>query len=375
MKTYLVFLVCLITVPVMAAYDSSKPIKIDGVLAQEFIAEGKMNPAQEKPLPKKLENHWSGLPFFGQQARERGIEIEPPFVLAYHFEHQSQYVRPKQGSLQYKDIEMDVGKTWGESIGMGDAFKGLINIDTLADGKPNIYIETSKAKERTTTNGLRAGVWIFPFMQVYGIYNEIRGESVINARSYTRLSGPLSGILSQDLIDGMMPGAIYHGNGLVETNDDIRISLDAKNFGGGVTLAGGYKQFFTVIDMNYTYTKFDFSNDYTHTFVISPRVGYDMRLFDKPLRIWTGFMGQYVSSKVTGRMTALHFSGSTGSMVPLINPNGTAGFEVRQNLVRPTNYVIGGRYTITPHIAFMIEGGYAGSGGRKSVLSNIEFMF
>lgn len=100
-----------------------------------------------------------------------------------------------------------------------------------------------------------------------------------------------------------------------------------------------------------------------------------MKLFDRPFRVWAGFMGQYVSSKVTGRLTALHFNGSTGSMVPLINPNGTAGFEVRQKLVRPINYIIGGRYTITPHVALMIEGGYAGSGGRKSVLSNIEFMF
>lgn len=374
MKLFIMLCAALISVPVLAAGET-ETIKIDGVLAEDFVASGHMRSAEEKPLPKNIKDHWSGLPFFGKQAREKGIEIEPPFVVAYHFEHQSQYVRPKQGSLRYKDIETDVGKTWGESIGLGDAFKGLVNIDTLQDGRPNIYIETGKAKERTTTSGLRAGVWIFPFMQVYGIYNEIEGKSVINARSYTKLSGPLSGMLSQSLIDSMMPGAIYHGNGMVETNDRIEILLDSKNFGGGVTLAGGYKKFFTVLDMNYTYTKFDFSNDYTHTFVISPRVGYDMKLFDRPLRIWTGFMGQYVSSKVTGRLTALHFNGSTGSMVPLINPNGTAGFEVRQKLVRPINYIIGGRYTITPHVALMIEGGYAGSGGRKSVLSNIEFMF
>ncbi len=272
MKLFMMFCAVLISFPVLAATDNGS-IKIDGVLAEEFVANKNMKSEKDKPMPKNIKDHWSGLPILGKQARERDIEIEPPFVVAYHFEHQSQYVRPKQGSLRYVDIETDVGKTWGESIGLGDELKGWINIDTLADGRPNIYIETGKAKERTITSGLRAGVWVFPFMQVYGIYNEIRGKSTVHARSYTKLSGLMSNVLTQGLIDSIMPGAIYHGNGLVETNDKIEILLDSKNFGGGVTLAGGYKKFFTVLDMNYTYTKFDFSNDYTHTFVISPRVG------------------------------------------------------------------------------------------------------
>lgn len=141
MKLSVILCAVLIGLPVLAAAEPGT-IKIDGVLAEEFISEGYMNPTEEKPLPKDIKDHWSGLPFFGKQAREKGIEIEPPFVIAYHFEHQSQYVRPKQGSLRYKNIETDVGKTWGESVGLGDAFKGLIDIDTLADGRPNIYIET-----------------------------------------------------------------------------------------------------------------------------------------------------------------------------------------------------------------------------------------
>lgn len=163
MKLFMMFCAVLISFPVLAATDNGS-IKIDGVLAEEFVANKNMKSEKDKPMPKNIKDHWSGLPILGKQARERGIEIEPPFVVAYHFEHQSQYVRPKQGSLRYVDIETDVGKTWGESIGLGDELKGLINIDTLADGRPNIYIETGKAKERTTTSGLRAGVWVFPFM-------------------------------------------------------------------------------------------------------------------------------------------------------------------------------------------------------------------
>lgn len=350
-------------------------LKIDTALKQGNAAK-MATKTTEVPLPdREIKTHWSGLPFLGEEAQKRGYDIEPPFVIGYHFEHHTQYVKPTDGSLQYKDINLDVGKSWGNSVGMGDALAGLIGIETLPNGDPDIYIETSKAKETTTTNGIRAGFWALPFMQVYGIYNEINGESTIQAKSFTQLGGALSGILSQDLISQMMPGAIYHGNGLVETNDRIKISLDAKNYGFGTTIAGGYKKFFTAVDMNYTYTKFDFSSDYAHTFVISPRVGYNTKLYDRPFRVWVGAMGQYVSQKVTGRLTALHFDGSTGAMVPLINPNGTARFEVRQKLIRPVNFIMGTRYTLTPFAALMIEGGYAGSGGRTSILSNIELMF
>lgn len=353
-----------------------EPLKIDTVLKQENTEKLNSQTSNEKPLPNtKIIKHWSGLPFLGEEAQKRGYDIEPPFVIGYQFEHHSQYVKPKDGSLQYKDINLDVGKTWGNSAGLGDALAGLIGINALPNGDPDIYIQTGKAKETTTTNGLRAGFWPLPFMQVYGIYNEINGESVVRAKSLTQLGGPLSGILSQDLISQMMPGAIYHGNGLVETNDQIKISLDAKNYGFGTTIGGGYKKFFTAVDMNYTYTKFDFSSDYAHTFVISPRVGYNARMYDRPLRVWVGAMGQYVSQKVTGKLTALHFDGSTGGMVPLINPNGTARFEVRQKLVEPINYIVGARYNVTPFAAIMIEGGYAGKYGRRSILSNIELLF
>lgn len=94
MKLFIMLCAALISVPVLAAGET-ETIKIDGVLAEDFVASGHMRSAEEKPLPKNIKDHWSGLPFFGKQAREKGIEIEPPFVVAYHFEHQSQYVRPK----------------------------------------------------------------------------------------------------------------------------------------------------------------------------------------------------------------------------------------------------------------------------------------
>lgn len=351
----------------------TRPLKIDQALKENKTQKLSQTDASSVPMP--IKKHWSGLPFFGEEAQKRGYDIEPPFVLAYHFEHHSQYVKAKDGSLKYKGIETDVGKTWGNSIGLGDAFAGLVRIEKLPNGDPDIYIETSKAKERTTTNGMRLGTWIFPFMQVYGLYNEIQGESIVQARSVTHLGGPLSGIIDQGMIDSMMPGAKYLGNGYVETNDRIKISLDAQNYGFGTSIAGGYKKFFAMVDMNYTYTKFDFSSDYAHTFIISPRVGYNTTLYNRPFRIWTGVFGQYVSQKVTGKLTALHFDGSTGAMVPLINPYGTAGFEVRQKLMEPINYIVGARYNITDFAAFMIEGGYAGKYGRKSILTNIELLF
>ena len=274
------------------------------------------------------------------------------------------------------------------------------------DGTPDIEVKMGKTFQSSTTKGVRAGFWLFPFMQIYGTYQKMTGQSVAEETSRVRIDANDENInsmlagkpvdsdflkwilekIGEDVYMGAIEGAIenavnnivgpgaYKGGGIIEVADTVVMDLNADIFGAGVTIAGGWKKLFMMIDMNYTYSKFDFSDDYAKTFVISPRIGYNGRLFGKPFRWWVGAMGQYVSQKMTGRISAMRFTGNTNNLIGnAILPN--SEFEVRQKLAAPINYLVGARYTFTPYTALLVEYGNGGSGGREQLMLNFEFLF
>lgn len=317
-------------------------------------------------LPKtKATEHWSQLPIWGADAAERGYVLEPPLVLGIQYVNQSQFVRQEPGSTKYSNIKTE------NLFGLPN-----LNLGKNPDGTPNIIVSTGKSKEHSEAQGVRAGVWVFPFLQMYGTVNSIRGEAKTPTTSLTQLElpGGVPGAIVEAALRGIF-GTSYKGNGLVETNETVKIKLNGNNYGGGLVFAGGYKKTFFIVDANYTYTDFDFANDRAKTIVISTRLGYDMKVYNRPFRFWTGFMSQKVSSRVTGQMSYLQFSGLTDKLMGAINPDGKGRFEVRQKLVKPVNALLGARYTVTPHAAMLVEGGYGGSNGRTSILGTFEFLF
>lgn len=317
-------------------------------------------------LPKTEANqHWTHLPIWGAEAEQRGYTLEPPLVLGVQYVNQSQYVQQEQNSLVYSNIKTE------NLFGLNG-----LNLGKNPDGTPNIHVSTGRTKEHTEVKGVRAGAWIFPFLQAYGTINEVRGEAKTYTTSLTQLELPVGPIGS--IIEAALRGIFkdsYKGNGLVETAEVVKLKLDGTSYGGGLVFAGGYKKYFFIVDANYTYTDFDFATNYAKALVVSTRVGYDAKLLGRPFRFWTGFMSQNVSSRVTGKMRYLDFEGLTGQLTDAINPNGEGEFEVRQKLHKPVNALLGARYTITPHAALLVEGGYGGPTGRTSILGNFEFLF
>ncbi len=309
--------------------------------------------------------HFTGLPFFKEEATKRGYALEPPLVLSVQYVSQRQFAQQQEGSLTYINIKTE------------NLFNVPgINLKLNSDGTPNILVTSEKSEEKTVTKGVRAGVWVLPFLQVYGLVNEIKGETNTYTTSLTQLELPASGLgLAAELALRAIFRSSYLGNGLVKTSENVKLSLDGTNFGGGFVLAGGYENYFFLTDINYTYTDFDFANDNTKTFVVSARVGYNTTLLNRPFRFWGGLMGQYVSSEITGKLNALKFEGLTGALVGAIDPNSEASFVVKQELVSPINFIAGARYTFTPYTALLVEGGYAGEDGRSSILVTFELLF
>jgi hypothetical protein len=63
--------------------------------------------------------------------------------------------------------------------------------------------------------------------------------------------------------------------------------LDGFVGGGGMTVAGGYENFFVVGDANYTQTDIRFSDRFT-AIIATFRAGYRMSVAGHPLQLWVG---------------------------------------------------------------------------------------
>jgi hypothetical protein len=112
----------------------------------------------------------------------------------------------------------------------------------------------------------------------------------------------------------------------------------------GVTLAGGYRQFFVMADVNYTQTDMGF-DDRFRALIASARAGWNGKVGPIPLRLWVG--GAYWDTKNTAASTV---------DVPDV---GAARFEADQGPKNPWNAVVGISSTLHRHFEFFAEYGFS----------------
>ncbi|EAB8791596.1 hypothetical protein YG57_26285, partial [Salmonella enterica subsp. enterica] len=181
------------------------------------------------------------LPIWGDEARARGYDLPEPFGVGYN------YMNLRQ------DIVVDkIGFIMPTQPDLG----GLLTID-------GINIDAGHTREKSETHMLKLDSWVFPFMNVYGLYGKTKGKS------HTTLAGG-----SVDIRDFL--GNPHH----LDLNSVIKgkpfdLDFEGKTYGAGVTFAGAYEQFFGTVDVNYTKTNLDILDGDIKALVVSPRVGYE----------------------------------------------------------------------------------------------------
>ncbi len=127
-------------------------------------------------------------------------------------------------------------------------------------------IDAGHTREKSKTENLRPDMWVFPFLNVYGLVGHTRGSSVsVSVDSDpSQFRGP----------DRAIAGAVHqlYQSGKLQ---DIDFTLDFKGTtGAGFMLAGGYGNWFGLVDTNYTRTDFDILDGSISAVTVSPRVGY-----------------------------------------------------------------------------------------------------
>jgi len=279
----------------------------------------------QKPDTKKetVEPVTNKLPIWGQKVREMGFDLPLPFGAGANF------VLMDQG-IDIRNVK----------VGIGDP---IFEIDDF---------DLSDARAHDTAITMRLDMWLLPFANIYGIFGYINGE--------TELDLDIGSITSNLPIPGLPP--------IFEPGKTIQLNIDynGTTYGGGMTLAGGYKDFFASVDGNYTYSNIDIVDGDITTWTISPRLGM---LVDSPaikgsLAFWVGAMYMKYKQTITDDI-------NLNELDPRL-PSVKIDFKLDVKNDEPWNFIFGGQWEITKRWQVMAEGGV---GERKQLILGAFFRF
>ncbi|EGF9691595.1 hypothetical protein IDR12_000422 [Salmonella enterica] len=287
----------------------------------------------------------SFLPLLGDVARAHGEDLPDPFGININYMNMRQNI--DVDSIRFS------GLGWPGYAFPSDLFN----------------IQASHTRERSITKTVKLDTWLFPFMNVYALAGKTHGSlhSIVSVDA-----SPANGII----------GSIIHAmseSGALK-NLDFSLHDDGTTYGAGTVLAGGYGNWYGLMDINYTRTDFNILDGHTDAFTLAPRGGYrfttpgvdSLSLPSGTLGLWVGTMYQSVQQTFSGKLSDLHIPASLGGLMTLADQNGNGRFEVKQHLHSPWNLLVGANYAITRNVNITTEVGFA---ERNSVLVSTEYRF
>ncbi|MDX7998020.1 hypothetical protein FE394_02110 [Xenorhabdus sp. Reich] len=270
------------------------------------------------------------LPIWGDKARAKGYDLPEPFGASYSYMNMRQ------------DIVVDSIKFQFTNPKFGNWEKGII-------------IDAGDTRQKSETHLLKLDSWVFPFLNVYGVYGKTKGKSKTN-------------------LDNI---AVFEEANYVQ-NIPFELNFKGKTFGGGATLAGGYNQFFATLDANYTRTNLDILDGDISAFVLTPRIGYEF-VFNPliagqgntKVQVWVGAMYQDITQRFKGDVGGLDLPPEL-SMFEVIKPMTDIKFDVKQHLAHKWSNTAGVRFEVTRNFNVISEVGF---GNRNTFFVSGEFRF
>lgn len=203
-------------------------------------------------------------------------------------------------------------------------------LDSLALGIPgfgNLPLDRFKIDNRITDYNVQADVWLFPFLNVFGLVGTIDGSTEVDF-SNVPLPFPLG---------------------------KLAIDYDGTVYGGGVTLAAGGDVWFTALTG--VATKADLSGDFdssANSLVIMPRLG----VHNEHGAIWIGAMYLDTEEKHSGTIS-----------LPYV---GAVPFAVDLKQQDQWNGLVGLHTNLSEHLTLEVEGGFF---ARSSASATVAWRF
>ena len=193
-----------------------------------------------------------------------------------------------------------------------------------------------KVKSREKNWSVRLDTWIFPFLSLYALGGY--------TRQYTDAT------IGVDLLD-----RIQNLRGARRKDFRVSVDLTGITYGGGITLVGGYKNFFAALDSNFTVSALQgdlvFGNRLSpavRAHLGSIRLGWRKKLCGSFLNLWVGETYWDTTNTIKGR--------------PDIPVLGKVGFSLQESTEKPWSTHIGTHLEITKTFQFMVDMGSNFSG-------------
>jgi hypothetical protein len=245
---------------------------------------------------------WSSfLPIWGEEAREKGHKLPPPFGIATSFFY------------GYRDIDVD-------SVDID-----IRNISLAVDRLANIDV---KSEERNWS--MRLDAWLFPFLNLYLLAGYTEQHSDVGCDLNLRAAPLLQFVFPR--------------------HTSINLDLDGTTYGGGSTLVGGYKQFYMALDGNYTFSNLEGDLTSSSTFdqtvdalLISTRLGWRTNIGATKINLWIGGTYWGIAQTVEGDVK-----------IPLL---GTIDFEVEESPAHAYSAHMGTHIEFTEKVHFTFDVG------------------
>lgn len=202
----------------------------------------------------------------------------------------------------------------------------IASLQVQIPGLDPTTVENLDVDNDTTSYHLRIDYWLFPFLNVFGLFGQIDGKTDVNLQG----------------IDIGLPIGL----------NNLTIDYEGTVYGGGAVLAVGGAHWFGALAYDYTETDLDVATSSVKATVVTPKIGYH---FDRGA-IWVGAMHQDAEEIHQGTYT-----------LPYL---GAVPFRVELNEKDPWNYLIGGTAGLGKGWVLILQGGF---GERASALATIEY--
>lgn len=313
-----------------------------------FTTPNALPAAQHNDAPKaKPQPEHRLLPIWGDEARARGYDLPEPFGIGINYMNMRQ------------NIDVDSIQFSGLSLGKTPLPSNLFNIDV------------GKTREKSKTETMRLDTWVLPFLNVYGIIGHTKGSSL------SQVSVDADPSQQKGFLNKVIAGQVHRMNQSGQLRDlDFKLDFKGTTYGAGFTLVGGYENWFTSVDTNYTRTNFDILDGQISALTVSPRVGYRFLVpgisGQTHLNLWVGTMYQDVQQRFKGSLSDLKMPTELQSLMMMANQQGEGRFDVKQHLQSPWNVLIGTQYEITRHFNLLTEFGFS---ERNSFMVSGEYRF
>lgn len=351
MKKY--FLFCLISLSFLNAkeslIDKIKEKEKELAVPRESVPVEESRFLIDKPIPKTAHH----LPLLQTLLSIELGTLPNPIGMSFIGSHTTEKYRVKKFNAQTGPTLINL------PLGIGSLFNPSQHEWKLSEGK----VETT-----TTAVGIKADIFLFPFMQLFvtGAYLHMEQKSIIGnatipftkqATSFQQTSLKLGLALA-----GINGGQVTANNMTVPVAP-IENTLDGWLVMGGTNLAIGYKGFFASLMLSGGYVQLDDHINNVMGFVqkpfmyIAPRIGYSYH------GIVTAHFGVQ-RIELFGATSGKDLSKSTGGLV--------AGYSVEIEKF-PVNFLAGLQFMFARDMGLSIE--YVGSPDTNGLNAEIAFRF